>query len=537
MWHYRDITKQQLFQKELIMAREAEKNFLANMSHEIRTPLNSAIGLTQLLKLTTLNTKQNYYVDGIITSSQHLLKMLDHILDFSKIKSHKMVIEETDFDLKDLIEKLISSISYKAEEKSISLTYNFDEEINPIIKSDSVKLKQVIVNLFGNSLKFTQAGQIKITCQLIKKYENSQKIKFEVRDTGIGIKKENLSKIFKSFTQEEDSITRKYGGTGLGLTISKEIVELLGGTLEVESIVDLGSKFYFTLNLPNGNNDSTKSLEIVIDPEVLRGKNILVAEDYAPNRFIVQSFLENWNVNVILAENGKEAVELAESNKIDLILMDIQMPIMNGIIATKHIRKNNTTTPIIGLSATVVKEIINSGYKSGMNDYISKPFEPLTLYKKIVENLGLNKSAVYLKNELETPSLPPNVISENQIEVKTELIYNLKPLLNMVNNDMNKVSQMATIFIENTSIDLEIVKKALSEKDGKQLAMVFHKLKGSVSLLNINNLVNLLSQGEALAKSEGNFNELEKTTNEISDTLSIAISQLKVDKTFSEYKS
>ncbi len=149
----------------------------------------------------------------------------------------------------------------------------------------------------------------------------------------------------------------------------------------------------------------------------------------------------------------------------------------------------------------------------------------------------MNKSAVYLKNELETPSLPPNVISENQIEVKTELIYNLKPLLNMVNNDMNKVSQMATIFIENTSIDLEIVKKALSEKDGKQLAMVFHKLKGSVSLLNINNLVNLLSQGEALAKSEGNFNELEKITNEISDTLSIAISQLKVDKTFSEYKS
>jgi PAS domain S-box-containing protein len=392
----RDITKTKQIEKELIEARNkaeesarAKEMFLANMSHEIRTPMNAIVGMAGLLKNTKLDNKQKEYIDAIITSADNLLVIINDILDITKIESGKLELEKIDFDLRKLIKDIHKSVYYKAEEKGLLFEYKIDEKTPQFLVGDPVRLNQILFNLIGNAIKFTLEGGITLKVTLKNKNKSKATLVFDVTDTGIGIEEDKLDTIFETFKQEDDSTTRKFGGTGLGLSISKSLVELYGGELKVKSKKNVGTTFWFEITLPigTGENVRTKS-DIKINTNPLKGKKVLLVEDHEINRFLATTILQQWNINVDIAENGVIAVEKVKENTYDAILMDMQMPEMGGVEATKIIRNIlHSNVPIIALTANAVKGDAEKCLAAGMNDYLSKPFEPSDLFNKLLNQI------------------------------------------------------------------------------------------------------------------------------------------------------
>ncbi len=381
------------------MAAHAKSVFLANMSHEIRTPMNGIIGMAELLKRTTLNDEQREYVDIISASGENLLTVINDILDFSKIEAGKIVLEKIPFSLKDELKNVISILDFQAKKKNLSLVTKIEDDVPEYVKADPVRLKQVIINLVNNAIKFTESGgvTVEVSCQEVD--DNKGIFLFKVIDTGIGISKEGLKQLFKSFSQVDISITRKYGGTGLGLAISKNLVELMGGEIGVESEEGKGSTFWFTAGLDVLTEKEIKELSAQNKADTqpkgkVRSLNILLAEDNLINQKVALAHLKKFGHNVTVANNGIEAVDYFSKNKYDLILMDIQMPEMDGLVATHLIRayeKENLEqerTPIIAMTANVMSEDIKKYYNQGMDSFIGKPFkvEDLKeLFKKFLE--------------------------------------------------------------------------------------------------------------------------------------------------------
>ncbi len=383
--------------QQLEKSLKVKEQFLANMSHEIRTPMNAILGFTKLLLKSEHSVENKQYLNAIETSGDNLLVIINDILDFSKLESGKITFENIKFKLFELINMLVELMRPKATEKNIKLLVEIDENIPKSVVGDPTRLNQILINLVGNAIKFTNTGEVKIMVSLINQIEDKIELTFGVQDTGIGIGQENLERIFDSFTQEANDTARKYGGTGLGLSITKQLVELQGGKIAVTSKVNEGSLFTFTLSFKQAIQSESKSTSVLCsykDKFPLKGLKVLLVEDNFFNQMLATKILENWFCEVIIAENGIIALEKVEAHDFDIILMDIQLPEMDGYETTHFIRNKITPpkcdTPIIAMTAHAFADEVDKCLKAKMNDYISKPFDENKLLEKIIDVLKLN---------------------------------------------------------------------------------------------------------------------------------------------------
>lgn len=367
-----------------------KSQFLSNMSHELRTPMNALIGISEVLIREKPSESQLKHLEALRFSSYQLLHVINDILDYSRIESGKVELESIEFDLSKLIQNLHTSLAPIAAEKGLDLLLVVDEDLPRFVKGDGNRLTQILNNLVNNGIKFTHEGWIRIQVILLKKDDEHVYVKFLVKDTGIGIPADKTNLIFERFTQASSDTTRKYGGTGLGLAICSKLLQLQNSQISVSSVVGEGSEFSFELQFGHVE-DSTIDPTLQPTTGSLAGRNILLAEDNEINQMVAKSVLEGWGVNLKVVKNGLEAVQYVDCNQVDLVLMDLQMPEMDGYQASMKIREMHSgkfsSLPIIALTASSQYEVGEQYRRSGMNDYVNKPFQPDELYIKLMNYL------------------------------------------------------------------------------------------------------------------------------------------------------
>lgn len=392
-----DVTEQKNTEQTLLNAKlleekanQAKSTFLSTMSHEIRTPLNSLIGISNILLMEDHLQEQVENLHGLKYSSEHLLSLINDILDFNKIQSGNLELERKDFSLNYLINGLSKSFTPNAEKKGLRIKFRKDTELPDVITGDKTRLVQVLSNLINNAIKFTHEGQIEIYIDKIKGEGENVQIEFSVKDSGIGIPPSKQDSIFNPFQQASSSTTREYGGTGLGLSISKNLVQLMGGELNLVSKEGMGSTFSFEIpfNVSKSFDVKQNNVDLISSFSGLEGLNILIAEDYKMNVHVLTRFLKKWNIKYQVTSNGGEAVEKFRTDQFDVILMDLQMPVLDGYAATQQIReieanKKCKSTPIIALTASAEIQVQEKAISSGFDAFVTKPFNPVYLYNTL----------------------------------------------------------------------------------------------------------------------------------------------------------
>ncbi|WP_157470932.1 response regulator [Gracilimonas tropica] len=375
--------------EELAKSTKAKSEFLATMSHEIRTPMNAILGMTHLLKQDSPRKDQVEPINILDFSGKTLLSLIDDVLDFSKIEAGKIEFEAIEFELNKLVNVILESFRITARNKGIDIQANVNDQVPDYLIGDPARLTQILNNLFSNALKFTEEGKVELNIELLQDRGEEVRVQFAISDTGIGIEKERVETIFESFTQASQNTKRLFGGTGLGLTISKQLAELQGGSIFVESEKGEGSTFFVELTFGKGKAKAEQSElnEDEINENSLRGLKVLLAEDNVVNQKVMQRFLERWNVEMKVVEDGIQVLEAMGETNFDVILMDLQMPNMDGYEATEQIRKLDDpykrNIPIIALTAAALKEVREQVFAAGMNDFVTKPFNPADLEQKL----------------------------------------------------------------------------------------------------------------------------------------------------------
>ena len=455
---------------------ETRKLFLANISHEIRTPISAISGMSGILADTEISDTQKQYVNAIQSSSKSLMVIVNDILDMSKLESGKFSAEFIPFEIRSVLDPLYTTYLLRTDEKGIAFSVEYPNDMPKWLFGDPTRLGQILNNLISNAIKFTDTGKVTLKITIEKKGKHNE-FSFSVTDTGIGIDKEKLKSIFEFFSQEDNTITRRFGGTGLGLAISKSIAELLGGEIIVESEKNVGSTFKFCLAMPEASVQPKN--EVIVQSD-LTGKNVLIVEDNELNRFLAVTILKKWNANIHIAVNGEEAVKAVSNLKIDIVLMDIQMPVMDGVAAAIAIRSElKSNVPIIALTANALESEKEKCWQAGMNEYITKPYNPEFLREKIIF-LTENKST-----------------SEDQ---NSEHI-SLDNLSTLMNGSKEQMIRMTKVFLGQIETHFNELKLALNENDLEQITTVTHKLKSSFQLFGLNKTGVLLERIEQRAKT------------------------------------
>jgi len=385
-------TELSITRDNLIETQKFRQQFLANMSHEIRTPMNAIVGLTNLLIKTPVNEQQEKYLQVIKKSGANLLVIINDILDLAKIESGKMELESVPFPLINAVHNIQTILSLKAEEKGIKMIADIGSDVPEYVLGDETRITQVIMNLAGNAIKFTEKGSVKLSVTIESKDKDTYRVHFSLKDTGIGIPEDKLDTIFESFGQASSATTRKFGGTGLGLTISRQLVEMHGGELKVRSTFGKGSEFYFTIPYVVADKPAEEVGAEFGDQEKLAGMKILLVEDNEFNQMVAVDTLQDLfpDLKVDVALHGKEAVAMVQESDYRFVFMDIQMPEMDGYEATREIRKlkdeHKKNIRICAMTANVTKEEIDKCLAVGMNDYLMKPFDQEVLREKVLRN-------------------------------------------------------------------------------------------------------------------------------------------------------
>ncbi len=522
-----DITKSDLYRKKLADEKSrAEKlakikeDFLANMSHEIRTPLTAILGYSERLQKEKLDEKQNLYVKAINTSAGHLLSIVNDILDLTKIETGHLRFEKINFIPSQIISEVCEALKLKADEKNLVLDYSIDKIKNTVLLGDPLRLKQVLFNILGNAIKFTGQGSVTVKPKLIPQNNFPNRIanlKIEIMDTGIGIPQEKISELFTEFAQADSSISRKFGGSGLGLSISKRIVEYQDGNIEVKSEEDKGSTFIITIpyevveiKAPILEKKITSSAN-----SNLSGMKILLAEDVEINRELQTQILKEAGAIVDSAVDGREAIEKLKRNSYDFVLMDVQMPGTSGIEAIREIRNvMHLPIPVIALTANVMQDDIDRYLREGFNGYITKPFKEVELIEKILQ---VNK-------------VSPLVIKEynNGLEKVNEKAYDLADLTKASNGNNDFMIKMTALFISNCEDTLQIMEKLIERKDFAAAGATAHKLIPSCRHFCIYDGAEQLKKIEINASSN-NVKEIKRNFADAKSILENVVSELKKD--------
>ena len=513
----RDITSRILTDIELTKAKEfaeeslkVKNEFLANMSHEIRTPLNAVIGFTDLLLETQLTSEQKLHLETMRNSGEILLSLINNVLDLSKLDSNKFEIEEISFDLHKNLDEVVRLMKIKASEKKIELKLNIDSNTPKEVIGDPNRLGQILLNLIGNAVKFTNEGYVEVSVKEIEDTTTTSNIMFEIKDTGIGIVSNKINTVFGAFTQAKSDTSRIYGGTGLGLTIVKKLVHLLGGKIKVESKFGEGSVFTITIPFKNSDKINNKEVEQEVSLDKPLRLNILLVDDNKTNQLLGKTRLERWDCKVDIANNGIEGVKKTQQKLYDVILMDIQMPIMDGYEATKIIKndisRQVSKIPIIAMTAYTSKTDIKRAIDAGMDDYIFKPFKPAEIYKLLKKYGGIVQKSLVKEKEINT------VLHENKNYI------DLKFLREETLNESSLLILLINSFMKDIDEFLEVVEQGYKSKNWKLLYEATHKIKPSIRMFGISKIesnMHLLSSKLKEEKQLEGINDHINSCNEI----------------------
>ncbi len=502
-------------EKEVAKAESiAKSSFLASMSHEIRTPLNAIVGMSDILATTQLNQDQKKYVSILEAASEALLDLINDILDLSKIEAGKLELEQIPFNLPALIEKISGIMSIRCNEKNLQLQIIIDPEVPIWLNGDPARIRQILINLIGNAIKFTRQGGITIEVKTESRNEDIIQIKFSVLDTGDGIPEEKFTRIFEAFSQADSSISRKYGGTGLGLSICRRLVDLMQGKIWVNSQVGSGSTFYFTAQFspaepPEGEDaiqeqitTAAEDINTHITVGARRPAKILLVDDTEHNRTIIQFYLQNTGHRITDAENGEIALNLFKQNKYDLVFMDMQMPVMDGMTATREIRKwelehELIPTPVIGLTAVAFTEELKATLAAGCNETITKPVKRNTILAII------NKYA-----RLDSDHPPQESTLSTAIDAENELVVH-------ISNDMKEI---VPYYFNDMKSQVSRYWQSLEQGDFNSIRMLGHQMKGSGGAYGFDPITTIGGKIEHAAEAS-NREEVEQLITELSQYL------------------